>query len=171
VAVVLAGCGGRDRPHAPALSDEPVYQNDREGFRFLVPDGWTQIARGELPPGRVERERMLVEYRLFGADKPATLEVTALDLDTGTDLKAYLAKRTSGETWRPKGPAEALQIDGTPATRLVLTGRPAGDETTHDVLACRRGDRVYFFTGVFSSSDSKARDQVRRAVQGIVWKK
>jgi hypothetical protein len=168
--VVLAGCG-RDRPHAPALRDEPVYQNDREGFRFLVPDGWTQVARGELPPGRADSERMLVEYRLYGADKPASLQVTARDFDPGTDLKAYLATRTSGETWRPKGPAETLEVDGTPATRVVLTGRPGNEDTTHDVLACRRGDRVYFFTGVFSSGDSTARDQVRRAVQGIVWKK
>jgi hypothetical protein len=60
--LALAGC--QRPPRAPALVNEPVYQDSREGFRFLVPDGSVQEARGEMPPAPVEDERMLVEYRL-----------------------------------------------------------------------------------------------------------
>src|SRR5262245_64118678 len=76
--LLLLGCA--PRPRAPALLDEPVYQNEREGFRFLVPEGWKQYARSEAPPGKGERERLLVLYRRLTPGPEATLEVTRADL-------------------------------------------------------------------------------------------
>src|SRR2546423_15656230 len=73
-ALLLLGCDSK--PRAPALMDDPVYQNDREGFRFLVPDGWKQHARAEVPPGKSEKERLLVQYRRPAEGGEATLEVT-----------------------------------------------------------------------------------------------
>src|SRR5262245_1447579 len=85
---LLLGC--TPKPVAPALRDEPVYQNDQEGFRFLVPEGWSQNARTEVPPGPVEKERLLVQYKRRPPAKPATLEVSMADLPSSTNLATYL---------------------------------------------------------------------------------
>src|SRR5207249_7528635 len=74
VAWLSAGWGSL--PRAPALIDEPVYRNAHEGFRFLVPEGWTVHSKGEPPPGRADKERLLVNYQRYGGDKPAQFEVT-----------------------------------------------------------------------------------------------
>src|SRR6516162_1803979 len=97
------GCG--DQPRAPSLQNEPVYQNSREGFRLLVPEGWTMHARGELPSGQLDRERMLVSYELLQTDKPATFQITAADLAADTDLKKYLSGTAFGIVdWQLKSP-------------------------------------------------------------------
>src|SRR5260370_42068762 len=74
---LVAGCGVA--PQAPALENGPVFKNSREGFRFLVPDGWIQYARGEVPSSPVNTECMLVEYELHTGDRPAKLAVTRID--------------------------------------------------------------------------------------------
>ena len=47
LAVAAAGCS--DRPRAPRLSNDPVYQNDAIGLRFLAPEGWTIVSRAAAP--------------------------------------------------------------------------------------------------------------------------
>jgi hypothetical protein len=42
--------------------------------------------------------------------------------------------------------------------------------TIREVAAFQRGDKTYLFTAVFASSDTKARDQVRRTIESIIWK-
>src|SRR5947207_1952757 len=89
---LLAGC--TSRPSAPPLQDGPVYKNEREGFRFLTPEGWKQVARGEVPPGKVVGERMLVEYKCLTAAKLASLEVTVADVSPNDSLGDYVVKNT-----------------------------------------------------------------------------
>jgi hypothetical protein len=165
----LAGCGGA--PRAPALEDGPVYDSPSEHFRFLVPESWTQFARAEAPPGKVEQECMLVEYKLLTAERPAGFQVTRADLAESTDLRAYLVGHApSSEHWQPKGPAQPGVVRGVDAVRVRLVGHPSGkEEFTREVTAFRRGERVYFFTGKFASSDAEARRQIRRAVESIIW--
>jgi hypothetical protein len=163
------GCG--DQPRAPSLQNEPVYQNSREGFRLLVPEGWTMHARGELPSGKLDRERMLVSYELLQSDMPAAFQITAADLTIDTNLEKYLSGRAFGiSDWQLKFPPEDLEIDGQPARRYTF-GRPRliGPEI-REVVAFRRGERVYFFTAMFPGSDAKAREQIRRAIESLVWK-
>src|SRR5689334_537493 len=88
--VMLLGLGCQPKPKAPALLDEPVYQTD-EGFRFLVPEGWIMSARANVPPGPVEKERLLVQYRRASGESQATLEVSMMDLPEDADLAAYLS--------------------------------------------------------------------------------
>src|SRR5262249_38896309 len=103
--LVLPGCGSR--PRAPAILDEPVYQNDRQGFRFLAPQGWTQHPRAELPPGKLDKERLLVAYRQRGNEAPAALEVAAVDFPEPSALTAYLAAAShSAKEWRLVGKPE-----------------------------------------------------------------
>jgi hypothetical protein len=167
--VALSGCGSR--PRAPAILDEPVYQNDREGFRFLAPPGWTQQTRAELPPGKLEQERLLVVYTQQEADSPADLEVAAVDLPEPTDLTAYVSAAPHGvKHWRLMGKPETVKINGVSGVRTVLTGQQGSRTMTKEVVTFRRGERVFLFTGFYVPSDSKSRDAVRQAVGGVMWK-
>jgi predicted Zn-dependent protease len=164
--LLLAGC--RRAPRAPALRNDPVYQNTRAGIRFLVPDGWSQWANGELPPGPLAQERMLVEYRL-AADQPTALRVTAIDLSPSEDLAAYLLGHLPGKGWQESVPPEACTAGGVAGTRLAYTGVEGGQPTTRDVTAFRRGERLYLFTGVYAATDTKARQEIRRAIESLSW--
>jgi len=154
-------------PRAPALHDGPIYQNDQEGFRFLVPDGWTQDASGVIPPGTVEQEQMIVEYKLLTSDRPAALLVTCVDLPRGLYLHEYLRSHSpTPEAWRALGEGDPLIINGVEATRVT----PRNIDATREVAALRRGERAYLFTGEFETTDTKAQQQIRRAVDSVIWK-
>jgi hypothetical protein len=166
--MALAGCSAG--PRAPALQDDPVYQNNREGFRFLVPDGWTQSARGEAPSGPATQEQMLVEYRLIGAEQPAAFRVTLVDLPAGTDLEGYFKTRWPAESWTSLTAAEPLEVDGRPGTHAAFASKEASAEQLQEVFAFQRGERAYLFVGLAAPTDTKARQQVRRAVESLHWK-
>lgn len=167
--VVLALAGCQPKPRAPVLRDGPVYQNNREGFFFLVPDGWTQTARSELPPGKLDRERLLVSYVSSG--KAVEFEVSLADLPPTVDLASYLEGPGFGVTqWKPLKAPEAVEIGGRPATRYVFAGQSAREKMTKEVVVFRKDDRAYFFTGVYLASGDKARGQIGRAVASISWK-
>ncbi len=166
--VALAGCGSR--PSAPPLEQGSVYRNSREGFRFLAPEGWQQVARGEVPPGKVEGERMLVEYRCLTCAARAALLVTVADVPAKTPLGAYVTKHNfTGEAWRSAGPTEDFTINGVPAVRLTYTMGGGKDQTVREIVAFRKGERVYFFKGIYGRSDTKSRKDIRAAVDSIVW--
>jgi hypothetical protein len=158
------------RPRAPALVNEPVYHNAREGFRFLAPEEWTVTARGESPPGHQDKERLLVSYQRSGTGKPARFEVTLADLPPSTDLAVHLASPSYGsEKWQLKTQAEALDLKGVAATRYAFFGHQGKDEMSKEVVAVRRGERVFFLVTIYSPGDVVARDEVRRAVASTIW--
>jgi hypothetical protein len=167
----LNGCRGR--PVAPVLRNDPVYQNDREGFRFLVPEGWKQYAKADLPSGKVEREHLLVQYRhLLPGKVGGEFEVSLADLPATTDLSAYLVDPSyGGRNWKQNGPVEKLEVNGVAAQRFVFAGRVDRDQMTKEVVVFRRGERTYFFTGLYATADKQARGQVRAAVESTKWKK
>src|SRR5206468_10378475 len=141
----------------------PVYQNDTEGFRFLTPEGWRQQAKVNLPPGKLDKERLLVQYvRLLSAEKGASLDVSMADLPATTDLPQYLAGPSGAmKSWRLKPPAESVSINGVHAERFTFTGRMSKEDAIKEVVAFRRGGGVYFFTAYFALGDTKAQQQVR----------
>lgn len=166
---VVAGC--QSRPRAPALSNGPVYQNAQAGFRFLVPEDWTQQANATIPPGKAEQERLMVEYRLLGSSKSAALQVTAIDLPNPARLDAYLTGPAFGvEHWQLVSAAHEVAINGTPAHRFSFRGRQDQEEVQREVLAFQRGERTYLFTAFFAANDAQARDQVRRTLESVIWK-
>jgi hypothetical protein len=170
LAVAIAGCG--PRPRAPALlQGEPVYENKQEGFRFLPPPNWSQHARSELPSGPVKQERLLVGYkRITAPGQVASLDVSMMDVPSATDLAAFLEERNpKAENWRPAGAAESLEVDGKPAVRAAYQARLESGQVLKEIVAIRKGERVYFFTGVFPAGDARARDQVRKAVATVSW--
>jgi hypothetical protein len=165
---LVAGC--ERSPRAPLLRDEPVYQNSQGGFRFQAPHGWTQVAKGDWP-AKATQERLLVEYKAEASEQPAGLQVMVVDLPESTNLDKYLvgASFASG-SWRPTGTSEILQISGVEARRHTFESGFGNEKTTREVVTFRRQGRVFLFTGIFSASDSLARDQIRAAVNSIIWK-
>jgi hypothetical protein len=166
VAVLLLGCS--HKPKAPALSNDPVYHNAHEGFRFLVPTGWVQAVKADLPAGRLDAEHLLVRYTGVSGDAPGTLEVSCADIPESTNLAEYLAGPShSIKGWKAVGQPEEAKIQNVPATRFVYH---AG-EVAKDVVAVRRGERVYFFSALHSAKDTQSRDQLRQAVSSLVWER
>jgi hypothetical protein len=165
---LVAGC--RPRPRAPALEQDVVYQNKQEGFRFLAPEGWQMRARTEVPPGLIDAERLLVEYKRMTTEKPATLDVSMADVPSSTDLSECLESGSVGkETWKRVGECEKFELSGLPAARAAFEGKIGSERILREVVAVRRGERVYFFSGVFPADDTRARAQVRKAVQSATW--
>jgi hypothetical protein len=163
----LGGCGSR--PSAPALKDGPIYRDEREGFRFFVPEGWSQRARGSVPPGPIEGERMLAEYKAVKG-YPAALQVTVTDLPESEGLPEYLVKNTlTGEDWRLKGQAEPFTINNVPAARITFVKGKEESQIIREVVAFRRGVRVYFFKSFYARADERSRQALKTAVETIVW--
>jgi hypothetical protein len=163
----MAGCSFG--PHAPALEKSSVYNNPKAGLRFLVPEDWSQTAHGDVPDGKLQQERILVEYKLLTSDQESALHVACVDLALATDLDSYLIKRSyPAHVWR-RVPAERHPDEGKAGKRYLFISGPPKDETANLVVAFRRGDRVYFFTGIFQQADTKARDQIERVLESLVW--
>jgi hypothetical protein len=170
-ALLAAGCA--DKPRAPALRNEAVYQNIQEGFRFLVPEGWAMHTRANLPPGPLEKEHILVAYqrRSAGAGRPAAFEVSCADLPESADLAAHVAASGPGKDgWRAARPPEPVAAGNVQGVRVTLAGRAGNEGTQREVVAVRRGGRVYFFTLLAAPADTAARDQARQAVGSLLWK-
>lgn len=169
VAAAAAGCSGG--PRAPALTADAVYENDRAGLRFAVPDGWLMTMRTEPPDGHWPKPMRLVRYMPSNPEARADLELLAADVPDGTDVLAYLAENPFGSQKWANTPARELTINGATATRFesaAAGGKKQGYR--REVTAFRRGGRVYFFKVVYDESDATTRDQVRRSVESVVWK-
>ncbi len=124
---------------SPHGQDEPVFQSD-EGFRFLVPEGWIIAAQANVPPGPLDKERLLVQYRRIAGDKQATLEVSLADLAEDADLTTYLSGPSfSASHWQPSGAAESLEAGGRRGSRYRFTARIQGAEPAKEVTVFRRG--------------------------------
>jgi hypothetical protein len=169
--VAILAAVRRDGPRAPVLGDEPVYQNGREGIRFLVPEGWTQFARGDAPSGKPGEEWTLVEYQLHGAETQTVLRLTCVDLPESADVEQFLAGHWPDATLTPLGPPQPVTVDGVAGTDTLFTLGPKGGKIVHEVYAFRRRGRVYLFTGIFAEDDTRARQQVRRAVESVEWRR
>lgn len=165
---LLAAC--ESRPQAPLLRDSPVYQNDREGFRFLVPEGWTQTANAMLPPGDFEDEVFLVRYRLATPTGGAMMQVLVLQEKAPLNLGDHHAGPSFGvEKWTLLEPVEKLIIGGKTAEHYRYSGKLQDSQMSKDVYGFRNSGRVYSFVGLFWSEDEFARQQIERAVKSTVW--
>jgi hypothetical protein len=171
VVLVATGAGCNDRPRAPALEDSTVYQNDREGFRFLVPEGWTQQAKSAVPPGKLDHEVVLVVYRRYTVNPPASLQVSIQDLPDDADLARVLIEARSEDTaWKLVRPPVEARVGTQTGKRLVFQGKSPLGRMDREVIAVRRGERVFFFTATFGPSDHASRDLMRQTFANVVWK-
>ncbi len=164
----LLGCNKRST--APVLRDAPVYQNDAEGFRFLVPEGWIQTANVVLPKKPLEGEELLVQYRMRTPEKTALLELLCMD-QQNVDLEQHHAKASHGVSeWRVVSPLTSREIHGMPAEHLFYRGVIDKEALCKEVYVFRRGQRVYSFIAFYREIDQKAREEVRQAMESIIWR-
>ena len=170
VILLLALTSCDSRPKAPVLRDAPVYQNDAEGFRFLVPRGWIQTASAVLPEQRLEGEVILVQYRMRTSEKTALLELLCFDREN-IDLQAYHAEPSHGVAqWRVASPRTVRKINGMPAEHFLYRGVIDKESLCKEVYAFRRGLRVYSFIAFYWDSDQNAREEMRQAMESILWR-
>jgi hypothetical protein len=158
------------RPSAPPWDRGPVFREGREGFRFSVPDGWTQTVRGAVPAGKIASERVLTEYKCMTCARPSVLQVSVADVPLESPLTEYVLKNTlTGEKWQKSAGPEEFTINSEPAVRITYVQREGKAEGFKEIVAFRRGERVYFFKGFYAGTDPKARTALRAAVDTIVW--
>jgi hypothetical protein len=168
--VFAAACS--PTPKAPPLTDETVYENPGIGLRFLVPAGWAIESRAVLPPGPLVKPVVVVSYVPPGAPRPADLTVLAADLKTDASVETFLTEyRVGPEAWTVRSPAEPVTLNGTAATRYVLTRTQGKVEVRREVTAFRRGERMYFFLVTFAVGDVAVREAVRTTIESITWTK
>jgi hypothetical protein len=168
--LLLGVIGCAERPKAPPLVNDTVYQNDRVGLRFLAPDGWALVSRAELPSSPLPKPIILVGYHLSKGENHSELEVLAADLAEDEDLGRFLVEHRIGAAiWTLKPPAEPVSINGVDATRHTLTRPEKKGEMRREATVFRRGGRVYYFIITFAANDAAARDAARQSVQSVNW--
>ncbi|MFO0876876.1 MAG: hypothetical protein U0840_05835 [Gemmataceae bacterium] len=147
-----------------------MYTDPHSGLRFLVPEGWTQQAKTNLPVGPISRgEVTLVLYRTFGTNS-ASFEVSCRDIDEDVDLGEFLGKRKrSGLAWTRVGSATSMECGGKSATRFILEGKPRDTKLTMEVTVIRQGKRVYFLAGTYPSGDSVRRGEIQQFFKDLSW--
>jgi predicted Zn-dependent protease len=169
--VALAG-GCSDRPKAPTLTDEEVFDDDRAGLRFLVPAGWVMQSRATVPDGPLSRTIIVASYRRGEGQRPATLEVITADVPADADLERWLAERgAGGGVWALRPPVKTITINGAEAVQFGQTRVKETAELRRDVTAFRRGARVYYFVLRSTPADPDARDAIRTTLESITWTK
>ena len=168
VLFILPGCDGD--PSAPELRDAPVYRSASEGFRFLVPDGWTQIANASLPSGELDKEVFLTRYRVRSPEMGAMLYVICFNDDESLDLQQYHSGASfRAQGWEVVSPMEEVKINESTGHRGLFKTTIDQNEMSKDVLCFRKNGRVYSFVGLYWSIDEKAQQQLNRAVESIIW--
>jgi hypothetical protein len=170
IVLPFAGCGFR--PAAPLLSDAPVYRNAAEGFRFLVPEGWTQTASSVLPPGKLAGEVFLVRYNVRSAEAGASLYLVCMADSKSLDLEQHHSEASfrMGH-WDVVQPRQTLQINKVPAERIIYEALDEKRKMTKHVTCFRRTGRVYSFVGLYWSNDEQAPQQIERAVDSVIWER
>lgn len=159
-------------PRAPALRNGPVYQHQQLGFRFLVPDGWKQLANANLPLGPLEQEICVAQFQVPSTGS-AALEVLCFDRSYAPDLPKYHGEPSQGiSNWTLDGEPAPFPVEGAEGERLVFLGRPnEGEPRVKEVVSFVRGERVVSFVASSPESDVKAREELRRATQSLLWGK
>ena len=167
---LLAGCS--DKPQAPSLTYDALFQSDRAGIRFLAPRDWTLVSRSDLPPGEFAKPILLVSYLQSSGPKPAELDLYIADLPPGADFARYFTERRFGPlTWKLKVSVQAIEIGGIRGERLSLTSGVGKDEVAREVSAVRRGGKVFFFLVSFAARDEDHRDHTRKCIESVTWTK
>lgn len=170
VALLAPQWGCNSQPAAPLLSDSPVYQNSAEGFRFLVPEGWTQTASSALPTGDIQGEVFLVRYRLKTEEEGANLQVMCMADGPYMNLEQYHSGSSFRvNLWDIVDPLTSITINEVSADRALYQAVVDRREMYKHVTCFRRNERVYSIVGLYFAGDDEARGQIERAVDSVIW--
>ncbi len=163
--VTVVGCGGPEPP--VLLQNLDVYQDEQEGFRFRPPPGWMMQSR--TASADRAKEIGLVKYKRGSGTQVGVFQVSAIDLTPGTDVTAYVDKALGKDDKRTSKKSEALQVGGQPGARDTYNTRWDRETLTKEIVAVRRGPRVYFLTGIYPPADKETKDAIRKTLDSMEW--
>ena len=133
--LIAGGC--TEKPKAPPLVNDTVYQNDKIGLRFLAPEGWSVSSRAELPADALPKPIIVIAYHFNKGGTHSELEVLAADLSENAELGKFLAEHRIGAVaWTLKPPPESVTINGSRRDSLCDVARRGQDRNP------ARGDGV-----------------------------
>src|SRR5262249_23133096 len=114
-------------------------------------------------------KRLLVEYKCFTSAKPASLDVSMLDVPEDKPLTECVSELGAEGVWKTAESPVGLEVGGCPAARGTFASTAGGDQTLRELVAVRGGARVFFFAGVFDLTDSHSREAIRGAIETLSW--
>lgn len=167
---LLIGSACESRPKAPILPSGPVYRHSQLAFRFLIPEGWVALSNAALPEGEIDKEVCVAQFRV-PSTTGAMLEVLCFDPAYAPDLRKYHGEPSQGiSDWALDGEATKVDVGGKTGERLTYTATmPNGVKQVKEVTCFERQGRVVSFVALATANDLPARDQLRRAVNSLVW--
>ncbi len=167
----IAGtCGCDSAPRAPLLRDSPVYHSESEGFRFRVPEGWSQSTNSVLPPGDLPGDTFLTRYQVKTTEGGASMQIICCN-DVATD---QLEKHWSGpafgvKTWKLEEPLANVKAGPVAGERIVYSGLIGNKTIIKHVTCLHKNKRLYSFVGLYRQNDVFARQQIERALDSLIW--
>jgi hypothetical protein len=121
--------------------------------------------RSLAAPNHEKDGRVLVKYKnLVQGTITSWLTVKVATFSTDLSLAECLLKRKS-EDQTQIGKVEELSIKGRPAARLTVREEIEGYPFIRETTALRRGERVYFLSGVYYEKDKDSPKLIREAVE------
>jgi hypothetical protein len=161
-------------------SDGPVFTDTQVGLKFTWPRGWVLQARSADSPHAHRAERLLVKYkRVTPAEPDARLRVGVVDVTDDVLPAEFLRGRPVPEPgWKVTKPIEEkLTVGGQPAARVTFGGPFNPDQKTKprdytcELVAARNGPRWILFAGTFDTADEQSRQQIRDAIESVIFQR
>jgi hypothetical protein len=171
LASTIACSGGCDSgPRAPLLRNSPVYHNESEGFRFRVPDGWSQSANAVLPAGELPGDIILTRFQVKTTEGGASMQIICRNDLPVDQLEAHWSGSAFGvKEWNVEEPLQKTRAGQVEGERIIYSGLLGGKTIMKHVTCLHRNKRLYSFIGLYWQNDLFAREQVERALDSLIW--
>ena len=170
VGTIAWTCGCDSSPRAPLLRNSPVYHSESEGFRFRVPEGWSQSANSVLPAGDLPGDIFLTRYQVKTTEGGASMQIICSDAVATEKLEKHWSGPAFGvKTWKLEESLQNVKAGPVAGERIVYSGL-LGDKTIMKHVTClHKNKRLYSFVGLYWQNDVFARQQIERALDSLIW--
>ena len=163
-----SGCDSS--PRAPLLRNSPVYHSESEGFRFRVPEGWSQSANSVLPAGDLPGDIFLTRYQVKTTEGGASMQIICCNDVAAEQLEKHWSGPAFGvKTWKVEESLQNVKAGPVPGERIVYSGLLGGKTIMKHVTCLHKNKRLYSFVGLYWQNDLFAREQVERALDSLIW--
>lgn len=163
-----SGCDSS--PRAPLLRNSPVYHSESEGFRFRVPEGWSQSANTVLPAGDLPGDIFLTRYQVKTTEGGASMQIVCRNDVAAEQLEEHWSGPSFGvKTWKVEESLQNVKAGPVPGERIVYSGLLGGKTIMKHVTCLHKNKRLYSFVGLYAQNDEFARQQIERALDSLIW--
>ena len=168
--LLAAGCNppprGKFEESVPLfLTDEREFRDSHERLHFMPPPKWSMQARSMAAPKHEDEDRLLVKYKnLVQGTTTSWMTVKVATMPAELSLAECLLKRKAADQTLV-GKAEEITIKGRPAARITVKEQVEGYPFIRETTAMRRGERVYFLSGIYYEKDKDSPKLIRESVE------